>query len=333
MDSLKRLEELMEVAHGYQRSMALFTGLRLGVFSALASGPSDASRLARTVSADTRRLSILLNALVAVGLLKRDGAQYENGKLAARYLTDGPLSRRSILLHHRNCWAEWTDLERKIRAGRKGAGPEKNWQENFIRGMEDNSRERAAQVAREFPLREGERLLDLGGGPGTYALEWAVRYPGAKVTLFDLPETVRIARRILSEKGRSGEVEIAAGDFLKDPLGGPYDFVWISQILHAFSERECIRILRRARQAMAPKGRVAVQEFLLDEGKTSPPGPAFFSVHMVAATEGGRSYTEGEIKGMLSTAGFRKVSARRPDPAGVGIVTAQAGKKETGRPG
>lgn len=325
MASMTRIEDLMEVAHGYQRSMALFTGLRLGVFSALASGPSDASRLARTVSADPRRLSILLNALVAVGLLKRTGAEYENGRIAARFLTEGSLSKRSILLHHLDCWDAWTGLEGKIRAGRKGAGPEKNWQENFIRGMDDNSRERAEQVAREFPLREGERLLDLGGGPGTYALAWAKRYPGAEVTLFDLPETVRIARRILSEKGRTAAVEMAAGDFLKDPLGGPYDFVWISQILHAFSEGECIRILRRARQAMAPRGRVAVQEFLLDEGKTSPPGPAFFSVHMVTATEGGRAYTAGEIAVMLSTAGFGKVRAGRPDPAGVGIVTARPG--------
>lgn len=326
MASMMRVEDLMEVAHGYQRSMALFTGLRLGVFSALASGPSDASRLARTVSADPRRLSILLNALVAVGLLKRTGAEYENGRIAARYLTEGPLSRRSILLHHHDCWAAWTDLEKKIREGRKGPVSEKNWQVNFIRGMEENSRERAAQVSREFPLREGDRLLDMGGGPGTYALAWATRYPGAEVTLFDLPETVRIARKILSEKGKSGEVEMAAGDFLKDPLGGPYDFVWISQILHAFSERDCIRILRRARQAMAPNGRVAVQEFLLDEGKTSPLGPAFFSVHMVTATEGGRAYTAGEISVMLSTAGFRKVRAGRPDAAGVGIVTARAGE-------
>jgi 3-hydroxy-5-methyl-1-naphthoate 3-O-methyltransferase len=76
---------------------------------------------------------------------------------------------------------------------------------------------------------------------------------------------------------------------------------------------------------MAPKGRVAVQEFVLDEGKTSPQGPAFFSVHMVAVTEGGRAYTAGEIAVMLSTAGFRKVRAFPPDAAGVGIVMGRAG--------
>lgn len=324
MASMRTVEELMEAAHGYQRSMTLFTALRLGIFSALASGPSDATRLARKLFADPRRLSILLNALVAIGLLRRKGLEYRNGTLASRFLSEGPLSKRSILLHHLDCYGEWAGLEKKVRRGKK-MGTDPGYQENFIRGMEDNSRERAARVAQEFPLREGERLLDLGGGPGTYAVEWANRYPDARVALFDLPETTRITRKILAEKGTSGKITILSGDFTRDPLGGPYDVVWISQILHAFSERECIRLLRKVRSSMSPMGRVAVQEFLLDEGKTSPPGPALFSLHMVAVTEGGRSYTAEEIAVMLSTAGFRKVRAGRPDPAGVGIVTGRAG--------
>ena len=112
------------------------------------------------------------------------------------------------------------------------------------------------------------------------------------------------------------------GDFLQDPLGGPYDFVWISQILHAYSGPDCVKLLRRARSALVPGGRVAVQEFLLAEGKTSPPGPVFFSVHMVAVTGGGRAYTAREIAAMMKAAGFRKISADRPDPRGVGILRA-----------
>jgi len=326
MTSMRTVEELMEAAHGYQRSMTLFTALRLRVFTALASGPSDATRLARRLSADPKRLSILLNALVAIGLLRRKGLEYRNGTLASRFLAEGPLSKRSILLHHLDCYGEWAGLEKKVVGKGRKRRADAGYQENFIRGMEDNSRERAARVAREFPLREGERLLDLGGGPGTYAVEWANRYPDARVALFDLPETIRITRRILEEKGASGKVEVLTGDFTRDPLCGPFDFVWISQILHAFSERECIRLLRKVRGSMAPQGRVAVQEFLLDEGKTSPPGPALFSLHMVAVTEGGRSYSAEEIAVMLRTAGFRKVRACRPDPAGVGIITGRAGR-------
>ena len=186
--------------------------------------------------------------------------------------------------------------------------------------MEENARERAVAVARKIPLRRGDRVLDLGGGPGTYAVAWADACPGAEITVFDTPSTLRVARKILREKGAYGRVRLSEGDFLEDPLGGPYDFVWISQILHAYSGSDCVKLLRRVRSALVPGGRVAVQEFLLAEGKTSPPGPVFFSVHMVAVTEGGRAYTAREIAVMMKTAGFRKITVDRPDPRGVGIV-------------
>ncbi|MGE5190419.1 MAG: methyltransferase [Gemmatimonadota bacterium] len=324
MIPVRTLDDLMEAAHGYQRSMALFAALRLGVFSALARGGLDAAAVARRVGADPRRLGVLLDALTAMGLLRRTGARYRNSDVAALFLADGPRSKASILLHHRDCWRDWSRLEETIRAGREGKPPGGDEHENFIRGMEDNARERAARVAARFRLRPGERLLDLGGGPGTYAVAWARRYPGAVVTLFDTRATVRIARRILGEKGASGTVRLLGGDFLADPIGGPYDFVWISQILHAYPERECRVLLRKARRALSPGGRVAVQEFLLDEGGASPPGPAFFSVHMVAVTEGGRAYSARDVAAMLRAAGFGRTALADRDRRGLGIVTARA---------
>ena len=229
----------------------------------------------------------------------------------------------SLLLHHLDGWGEWGRLSATVRSGRAPRGGAKgNWQENFIRGMEENARGRAAAVAGRILLRPGDRVLDLGGGPGTYALAWADACPGAEITVFDTPATLRIARKILRDKGAERRLRLVGGDFLKDPLGGPYDFVWISQILHAFSGPDCVKLLRRARSALAPGGRVAVQEFLLAEGKISPPGPVFFSVHMVAVTGEGRAYTAREIAAMMKAAGFRKVSADRPAPPGVGILRA-----------
>jgi len=319
---VRTIDDLMEMAHGYQRSMVLFAALDLGVFSALADGPADAARLARRLSADTRRLSILMNALVGVGLLGKSGNSYRNSEIADRFLAEGPLSKASILLHHLDCWPEWTILAGKIRVGRKAPGKGKGYQENFIRGMEDNARERAFFVAKQISLREGERVLDLGGGPGTYAVEWAKRYPGARVTVFDVPETLSVTRKILREKGVSRLVSLRGGDFLRDRIGGPYDLVWISQILHAYSEKDCLFLLRKVRKAVARGGRVAVQEFLLEKGGTFPPGPAFFSVHMVAVTDGGKAYTADEIAAMFKKAGYRRVTRGEPDIRGVGIVSA-----------
>lgn len=321
MIPLKSVDDLMEAAHGYQRSMALFVALKLDVFSELGDGAADARALARRLSADPRRLSILLDAMAAMGLLAKTGETYRNLPIARDFLSAGSRSKRSILLHHLDCWEEWSGLEKKVRGGRKAPPDRGGYQENFIRGMEDNARERAVLVAGRIPLRAGERVLDLGGGPGTYAVEWAKRYPGAAITVFDTRETLHVTRKILREKGATRLVRLLEGDFTKDPLGGPFDFIWISQILHAYSERECIALLRKARRALTPGGRVSVQEFLLEESKDAPPGPAFFSVHMSAVTEGGRAYTAGEVAAMLRAVGFRKVLPGRPDSRGVGIVS------------
>jgi ubiquinone/menaquinone biosynthesis C-methylase UbiE len=324
MIPVKSADDLMEMAHGYQRSMALFVALKLDVFSALAGGASDARSLSRRLSAEPRRLSILLNAMAAMGLLAKAGKKYRNLPIAREFLSGGSRSKRSILLHHLDCWEEWTGLEKKVRGGRKARTDRGGYQENFIRGMEDNSRERAVLVAGRIPLRAGERVLDLGGGPGTYAVEWARRYPGAEITVFDTRETLRVTRKILREKGATRLIRLREGDFTKDALGGPYEFIWISQILHAYSEKECIALLRKARSALVPGGRVSVQEFLLEESGDAPPGPAFFSVHMAAVTEGGRAYTAGEVAAMLKSAGFRKILPERPDSRGVGVVSGRA---------
>ncbi len=321
MAAVRTVDDLLQLGHGYQRSMILFGALKLGVFRGLGDGALDTPTLARRIGAGVGKLSILLDALVVLGLLSKTGSRYRLARLARESLLPGPRSQESILLHHLDGWGDWGRLAGTIRAGRapRGSG-DGGMQENFIRGMEENARDRAAYIARRIRLRPGERVLDLGGGPGTYALAWALGYPSAQVALFDTPATLRVTRKVLREKGADGRVRLIEGDFLKDPLGGPYDFVWISQILHAYSERDCRRLLRRVRAALRPGGRAAVQEFLLSEGKTSPPGPAFFSVHMVAVTEGGRAYTAKEVAGMLRSAGFRSVVCERPDARGVGVV-------------
>ncbi|OGP26589.1 MAG: hypothetical protein A2X91_02175 [Deltaproteobacteria bacterium GWB2_65_81] len=321
MGPVRDADDLMAVGHAYQRAMILFAGLNLGVFRGLSTGGCDASALARRIGADPGKLSVLLDALTALGLVVKRGKSYRNARPARDLLLPGPRSMESILLHHLDGWGEWGRLSDAVRAGRTPrGGAEGSWQENFIRGMEEIARERAAVVAGRILLRRGDRVLDLGGGPGTYAVAFADACPGAEITVFDTQATLRVARKILRERGAAERVRLVEGDFLADPLGGPYDFAWISQILHAYSGTDCVKLLRRARSALAPGGRVAVQEFLLAEGKTSPPGPVFFSVHMVAVTGGGRAYTSREIAAMMKAAGFRKISADPPDARGVGIL-------------
>src|SRR4030065_379024 len=90
---VRTVDDLMEIAHGEQRSMVLFAAMDLGVFPALVGGPSDAASLARRLCADPRRLAILLNALVGVGLLGKRGKVDRDGEIGIRFLADGPASK------------------------------------------------------------------------------------------------------------------------------------------------------------------------------------------------------------------------------------------------
>jgi ubiquinone/menaquinone biosynthesis C-methylase UbiE len=128
-------------------------------------------------------------------------------------------------------------------------------------------------------------MLDLGGGPGTNAMAMAKK--GVQATIFDLPETTAIARKVARREGVR-ELRFVAGDFHFDSIGSGYDLILISQIFHAFSGEENVALLLKCRQALNPGGRVAVQEFPIDETRTAPPQRSLLS-----------EYARGHRKGAL----------------------------------
>jgi 2-polyprenyl-3-methyl-5-hydroxy-6-metoxy-1,4-benzoquinol methylase len=158
----------------------------------------------------------------------------------------------------------------------------------------------APQVIRAIGMEGVEKALDLGGGPGTYAMEMARQ--GAKVTVLDLPETIVITRKVVKQAGVSG-VTCRSGNVLTDGLGKGYDLVLLSQFIHAFPPEETAMIIGKAVAALKPGGRVAVQEFPLDETRTAPTQGALFSVNMLVQTPGGRCYPASEIVALLKQAG------------------------------
>jgi len=103
------------------------------------------------------------------------------------------------------------------------------------------------------------------------------------------------------------DISFIAGDFHADSIGSVYDLVLLSQVFHAFSAEENIALLRKCRAAINPGGRVVIQEFPINEDRTSPPHSALFSVNMLVATEKGRCYSPKEMKQWLSETGFKNI--------------------------
>ena len=175
----------------------------------------------------------------------------------------------------------------------------------FIRGMHNIAVMKAAEVIKVIDLKGVKKALDLGGGPGTYSIELARKIDS--VTLFDLPATIAIARDIVG-KTKLKNISFIEGDFLADDIGSGYDLIFISQVLHSFSNNKNLSILRKAHTALNPSGLVVIQEHYLEPDRTKPIQGSLFSVNMLVNTHGGRSYAVPEIKGWLSSLGFRKIN-------------------------
>lgn len=316
--------DLMRMASGFQAAKILLVANDLQLFRHLDS-ECTASEAAGRLGVDPRALELLMNALAALGLLVKSDGGFRNAPAAAEFLS-GNSYRGHIFRHIHHCWESWNDLAGVVRRG----GPdlvresvilhdEEGWNRDFIRGMDDVTRDLAPQVVAQLELSGARRLLDLGGGPGTYARAFLTQHPQLEeVTVFDLPFALAVAGERLEGFPRRGDVRLVPGDFQKDPLGNGFDAVWISQVLHSQSEAGCRMLLAKAAQALAPGGRLFVHEFLLDDSHTQPLTAALFAVHMLVMTSGGRAYCGSEVTAWMQECGLVDIEIRKvSDDTGV----------------
>jgi 2-polyprenyl-3-methyl-5-hydroxy-6-metoxy-1,4-benzoquinol methylase len=295
-----QLQEFARLWGGFRSSRVVLTANNLGVFENIGKGKTSGA-LAKVIRTDPRATEILLDALTAIGILRKARSQYTLTPLAKRFLLpENPVYQGDMLRHADTLWKSWAGLDEVVRTG-KPHRPGERHHDVFIRAMHNNAVLRAPMVIDALDLRRVRTALDLGGGPGTYSIALAKR--GIKVTLFDLPNTIDVAEEMIRRSGAKGII-FRGGDFHVDDLGGPYDLVIVSQVLHSLSAVDGKTLLRHVRDALHPQGRVAIHEFLLREDRSGPPPGALFSVNMLVNTTGGRSYPPGEIRRWLSAAGF-----------------------------
>jgi cyclopropane fatty-acyl-phospholipid synthase-like methyltransferase len=141
--------------------------------------------------------------------------------------------------------------------------------------------------------------------------------------ILDVPEVVPLSAEYASKAGVSAQVSLRPGDMLRDDFGSGYDVIMLNAICHSFSEEQNRDIFRRARQALAPSGRLVVQDFILNPDKSGPAQAALFSLNMLVATDAGASYSEAEYTRWMKDAGFSEVNRiKLPGPSDliVGVV-------------
>jgi (2Fe-2S) ferredoxin/predicted O-methyltransferase YrrM len=318
-------DSLNQTIRGFQESRAVLTALELDLFTALADGRTS-DDAAASLQSDPRATAMLLNALAAMDLIeKRDGV-FRPTAVTARYFTAGsPDNARPALLHTAHLWVRWSNLTECIRRGTAldHAGVEargEDWTEAFIAAMHRNAAERAPLVVHAVGTSGVSRMLDVGGGSGAYSIAFANSCPDLRADIFDLPTVTPLARRYVAAAKLTDRIATRDGDMRFGSFGSGYDLVLVSAICHMFGPAENIDLLKRCRAALAPGGRLVIQDFILESDKTSPRSAALFALNMLVGTAAGSSYSVDEYTAWMRDAGFQQVNRMiLPGPTGLMI--------------
>jgi SAM-dependent methyltransferase len=277
-------------------------------------------------------VGIVLNALCGQDLLVKKEEKYANAPAASKYLVQGkPFYLGDILKHNANLWERWGKLSEVLKTGKPARGVRRKRSpgetRDFIFGMENLSRCFGDLILPHVNLGGRHSLLDLGGGPGAYAVLFCKHYPALFATVFDLPEVVKFARKHIEEEGLGNRISTLEGDYLRNSIGSAYDAVLASNVIHSLGPKQILRIFKKCFKALDPGGILLVRDFILDEDGTDPPAASLFAVNMLVGTTEGNCYTEAEVTQWLQKTGFVRISFSRISPDSA-LLTAYKPKRK-----
>ena len=320
----KSISEIVDLASAFYGSAVLFAALDVGVFKALADlgGSGDLTALAHETGASPRGLRLLLDACVAEGLLGKQEDTYFNteaGKMAL--VPGGPADLSKAVRYNQDVYPAWGRLADLARTGEPVESPQLHLGDDpeRTRRFALSMRGRALAIGRGVvPMLDFAgctKLLDLAGGPGTYAELIAKANPEISVVTVDVPAVSAVARDCVAEAGLSDRIECRAGDYHSDEYEAEsYDVVTIFGALHQESPAAIVDILRRANRALKRGGRLFVLDMMTDATHTAPKFSALFAVNMALTTANGWVFSDAELKGWMREAGFEPGETRAVPP-------------------
>lgn len=294
-------------------SRVLISGVRLGVFDALADGGRTSVQVAAACGLDPAGCETFLDALNGFGYLRRRDGVFTLSRGAAKWLTaSSPSSMREPMLFYGYLWDAIAEIEEGVRTGvpidfHHADRPPEFWR-TYMRALGQFAGITAAEVVRRARIGAApKRLLDVGGGHGAYSVAFCRRTPGLTAEVLDLPAAAVQGREIVAEQGMSERVVYREGDLRTTEWGEGYDVVLIFNVLHNLSEAESRDALVRARAALAPGGTLVVLDSEHVGGRGNLSTTSGFNELFFFVVSGTRAYPEGTMLGWMREAGFAEL--------------------------
>jgi SAM-dependent methyltransferase len=318
----------MQIASGFMAAKHLFAASELGLFEALADAPAGIDALAARVGLTRRAARISVDAMVALGLLERDGDFYRNSPVAAAFIAGRSLTDLRPLLRFwdKISYPTWEALAEVL-----GSGPRHQvfdlddaQQAIFYAGIEAALAAPAAALGEVVDFSVHRRLLDVGGGTGSWSIATLTRYPHLRATVYELPVAAEIARARIADAGLADRISVVAGDALSDELPTGHDAVLVANVVHCFSPGDDAILLRRIRAAAPDGGRLLLADFWTDATHTKPPHAALIAGEFAVHVRDGDVYSVDEVRSWLPGTGWRFLT-HAPLAGPQSLIIAEAG--------
>lgn len=318
-------DNILQTGMAFWGSKTLLSAVEMGVFTELADGPLDLGSLGERVGLHPRSARDFLDALVALGFLKREGGHYSNTPETDLFLDRKKLSYVGGILEmaNRRLYPFWGHLTEALRTGQPqnecktgGAGlfeilyTEPARLQEFLSAMTGISHASNRLIARNFPWKDYHTFVDIGTAQGDLAVQIALANPHLRGLGFDLPEVAPIFQQYAVTSGVSDRLTFVPGDFFKHDFPKA-DVVLMGHILHDWDLPTKKMLIRKAFEAIPAHGALIVYEAIIDDDRSRNAFGLMMSLNMLIETPGGFDYTGADCKTWMKDAGF---SSMRVEP-------------------
>ena len=283
-----------------QEFLIVGAATQTGLFAQLHKAPCTLQELTARMQVDSRALWVIVEALLSLQYLVYEGELLKLSPAAEKifYQADDEQYTGFAFMHAYNLIKSWIQLPEVLKTGKpasRDSSAERNT--HFIKAMTRGAQKSAAQIAgyclQDLPPHP--KVLDVGGGPLTYAKAFAAGQ--ARITILDLPEVIDMMR---PELDQTLPIEMIAGDFTQGLPPGPYDLVYLGNVCHIYGEPENRALFLAAAQVLRPGGQVVINDMIRGAGVW----PAIFGVNMLVNTVSGGTWTYEQYQTWLADAGF-----------------------------
>ncbi len=315
MKEINSAEDIRELANSFRESRVLLTAIELKIFTLLGTHMLTSDEVSQKINSNLRATDRLMNALCAMGILRKVHGKFYNTDLSSKYLVEGKPYFMGNLYHTSNLWGNWSHLTDSVINGtsavtNKSKSEKDDWVESFIGAMHYRGVHQGKILAMMIDISNVRTMLDVGGGSAAFAIEVVKKNPDITATVLDLPYVIPLTKKYVSETGLTDKFNFIEGDYLTAEIKGSYDLILLSAIVHINSYDQNKMLIKKCANALNKDGMIVINDFIMNEDRTQPHHGALFSLNMLVGTENGDTYTEKEIREWYESAGLSKIERK-----------------------